>query len=106
MELPDSTVTARSSVELTVCAACGVPAPLVQGLSDGTAMRESWRRMLHGTIAPVMALVAQEVRLKLGDFSATFEGLAAADVSAKSRALGVLVKSGISLAEARGIAGL
>ena len=43
----------------SVLAACGMPVALAEN-SDGGSQSESWRRYLHGTVAPLGKLIALE----------------------------------------------
>lgn len=79
--------TLRTNSARHVLAACGVPIELVEP-SEGTGAREAFRRFLHATIAPVARMVEEELREKLDEpeLALSFDGLFAADVSAKARA--------------------
>ena len=92
-----------------VCGACGVPPPLVVGISDGTAMRESWRRFLHSTIAPAGKMVVEEIRRKLDPMAEiTWAELAATDVAGRARAWRALVGKETAMpdADARKVVGI
>ena len=96
----------RDPVSMSVMSACGIPVSLIAN-SDGTAAREAFRRFLVTTIKPVAKILETEVRTKLDpDASLSFGELAASDVSGKSRAVGQLVKSGVSLGDALALVGL
>ena len=77
----------RSNSARHVLAACGVPIELVEP-AEGSGAREAFRRFLHATIAPVAALVQEELREKLDtpDLVLGFDGLFAADVQGRARA--------------------
>ena len=62
---PAALVELRQAVEVTVAAACGVPAVLVMATGDGTAQRESYRRWLHASVQPLARLVEAELGEKL-----------------------------------------
>ena len=102
-------VSLQATLLTVVCGACGVPAPLVVGISDGTAMRESWRRFLHATIAPAGKMVVEEVRRKLDPAAEiTWAELAATDVAGRARAWRALVGKETSMpdADARKVVGI
>ena len=104
----------RTDVGRDILAAFGVPAPLFASSSDGTGQRESWRRFVFSTIAPLARMIEAELRLKL-DATAmvAIHELRAADEDGRSRAVmrraqafKVLVETGMDRAEARRVAGL
>ena len=71
---------------MEVYAACGVPAALFT-TGEGTAPRESFRRLLHSTVQPLGRIVAAELSAKLdADVSLSFDALFAADLSGRARA--------------------
>ena len=104
---PMELVNLRSEVATAILAACGVPAELAES-ADGTAARESWRRFLHGSVAPVAELIAAELRAKLEtpDFALSFDRLFASDLSGRARAFQSLVNGGMPVADAAALAGL
>ena len=65
------------------------------------------RRFLHGTIAPVAQLLAQECEAKL-DVAVTFDfsALYASDIVGRAAAFQRLVTGGMTPAEAAGLSGL
>ena len=86
--------------------ALGIPALLWSG-RDGAAMRESSRELLHTTLSPVGLILAEELSEKLEHpVTLDFYRLAATDVASRARALGSLVKAGVSLDDAKAAAGL
>ena len=97
-EPPAGLVSLRAQVEACLSAVFGVSPSLLVGLSDGTAMRESWRRLLHGVVAPLGNLLAAELRLKLGtpDLTIEWRELSAADTAGRGRAFRQLVGNGQS----------
>ncbi len=97
----------RTAVMRDVLAACGIPASLL-GVSDGTATREGYRQWLHGSLAPLGALVVAELRVKLEqpELAIGFERLFAADLAGRARAFGSMVKAGMDVARAAALAGL
>ena len=104
---PAPLVDLHEQANLSVLAACGVPAPLVSR-SDGTAAREAWRRFLFASVAPLGRLVAEEAAVKLDSpgLSLGFAGLRASDLSGRARALGSMTKAGVPLRQAMRLAGL
>ena len=78
---PAALVTQEERASMEVYAACGVP-PALFAVGEGTAQRESYRRFLHGTVAPLARIVAAELSSKLdGDVVLNFDSLFAADLS-------------------------
>lgn len=104
---PDSLVNLRSDSTLQVLAACGVPVELVQR-SDGTALRESWRQFLHGTVQPVGKMIARELGAKLDapDLRLNFDDLMASDLSGRARAFQSMVNGGMDVPKAAQLSGL
>ena len=99
----------RDSAAESVLAAHGISAPILLGRTDGTAMREGWRQLLHGTLRPVARTVGDELARKLDlpeppvfDFSALY----ASDLAGRAQAFGKLVTGGMAVTEALGLAGL
>ena len=89
---PAALVALRQAVEVSTLSACGVPAPLAIGVTDGTAMREAYRQFLHLTVRPLGLLVASTFADAIGeDVSLSFDELSAADVQSRARAWRALV---------------
>ena len=105
---PEQMVGLRSDTFLAVLAAAGIPPSLVQPNADGTAQRESFRRLLHARIAPLGLIVEAELRAKLDspDLSLSFDSLFAADLSGRARAFGSMVQGGMDVAKAAALSGL
>lgn len=104
---PSSLAALRNDVTRIILAALGVPPPLLQDNSDGTAQRESWRRFLHGTIQPVANIVAEELSIKLDEeVRIGFDELFASDLSGRARAFQSMVQGGMDVAKAAQLAGL
>ncbi|MDE2974562.1 MAG: hypothetical protein OXU64_07575 [Gemmatimonadota bacterium] len=104
---PDVLRALRSDVGMAVCNACGVPAALLGGRSDGTLARESWRQFLHGSVAPVARIVEAEVSDKLDSaVKLEFTGLYASDVAGRAQAFQKLVAGGMAVPEALALSGL
>ena len=97
----------RSNAGLSILAACGVPVELVRS-ADGTGQREAWRRFLFGTVAPVAKLVRAELAEKLDtpNLALGFDELRASDLAGRARAFASMVKAGMDVEKAAGIAGL
>ena len=96
----------RESVMDSVYAACGVSPAIFKAQSAGAA-REAWRQFLHGAVAPVAKLVAEEVGMKLNapTLALSFAGLFASDLTGRARAFNSLVGGGLDASEARTLAG-
>ncbi len=100
---PQALVTLRQHVESSVLACFGVPAPLgPMGINDGTAMRESIRRLWTTTIVPIAALVSEELSRVLEQPVKLEHGQAGGltDVAARARAVKALVEVGIDKSDA------
>ena len=104
---PEALARLREDSGSSVLAACGVPVELIRR-SDGTGQRESYRRFLHSTLAPMGRIVAQELRAKLGvpDLSLGFNRLFASDLTGRARAFQSLVKAGMEIERSASLAGL
>ena len=104
---PDSLVGLREQVESTVLGACGVPADLVR---PGPGGRESYRRWVAGSVAPLARLVADEFgrALDVPGLRLRFDALGAADVTGRARAWRSLTgnEGGMPDADARRLVGL
>ena len=104
---PSSVADLRDPLAASILSACGVPPTLAAVSSDGTAQRESFRRFLVSTIRPVARIIETELRAKLDPAAAlSFSELAASDLTGKARAIGSLVKAGMSIEDARAVASL
>ena len=89
-----------------VYSACGIPLGVVID-TEGTGQRESFRRLVHGTVVPLAKIVAEELSLKFeADISLAFDSLFAADLSGRARAFQSLVGGGMDLAKAAALSGL
>ena len=103
---PAAEVELLSASSMEVYAACGVPASLFM-TGEGTAQRESFRRLLHSTIQPLGRIVSAELSAKLdADVRLNFDGLFAADLSGRARAFQSMVGGGMDVTKAAGLAGL
>ena len=103
---PRAEVDLLGAAALEVYSACGVP-PALFRTGEGTAQRESFRRLLHSTVQPLGRIVSAELSEKLNaDVSLSFDPLFAADLSGRARAFQSLVGGGMDPGKAAGLAGL
>lgn len=103
---PAQVVGLRMDVQNAVAVACGVPLGLVGG-GDASALRESWRLFLHGSVAPLARLVTDELSMKLDrEVTADFTELYAADVQGRARAFQSMTGGGMDAARAAELSGL
>lgn len=105
--MPDALVNLRNDADRLVLGLLGVPIGLLER-TDGAAMRESWRQLLHSTIAPLGKLVEKELRDKLDAPALTFtwSDLRASDIAGRARAFGSMVTAGMELQKAAALSGL
>ena len=77
------------------------------GESEGTAQRESFRRLLHATVQPLGRIVSVELSDKLdADVRLNFDALFAADLSGRARAFQSMTNGGMDAGRAAILAGL
>ena len=89
-----------------VLAACGVPVELVNP-SDGSSMREAWRRFLHGTVAPLAHIIEGEIFKMYGQAATlNFEALFASDIQGRARAFQSMVTAGMDISMAATLSGM
>ena len=106
-EPPDSFPLIRDRLENSILSLHGIPPALVAARGTGTALRESFRQVLHSLLRPLGAILAEELQAKLHpEASLSFDALRANDISGTSRAFGSLVKAGLSTEAAAAIVGL
>ena len=107
-EWPDVLETTRRAVFMDVAAACSVPGVLLSPGAEGTSQREALRRWVHFAVEPMGELIAAELAAKLDrpGLRLNFSRLFASDLAGRARAVGILAKAGVELAEARRLAGL
>ena len=106
-EPPDSFPLIRDRLENSILSLHGIPPALVAARGTGTALRESFRQVLHSLLKPLGALVVEELKAKLHpDAELDFTVLRAGDLSGSARAVGSLTKAGMTLEDAREVAGL
>ena len=106
-EPPDSFALLRDRFENSILAACGIPPSLIAANTTGTAAREAYRQILHATLRPIGALVAEELRDKLDPAAElSFTALRAGDIAGTARAFGSLVTAGLTPQSAAAIVGI
>ena len=106
-EPPDSFALLRDRFENSILAMCGIPPALVAASGTGTAMRESFRQVLHSLLKPLGALVVEELQAKLDEDAALdFSALRAGDITGTARAFGSLVTAGLTPQSAAEVVGL
>ena len=105
---PDALVELARTASNEIYAACGLSPALFGERSDGTAQRESWRRALHGTIAPLGKIVEEELKYKLDapTLNISFDELYASDLMGRARAFQSMTQSGMDIAKAASLSGL
>ena len=110
----ESEVSLRTETAQSVLSMFGIPASLFQGSGDSDA-RESWRRFVLGTMAPMLRVCEAELRLKLDrpELTLSLESLRAGDLQGRARATAAralamrnLVTAGLSVEDAREAAGI
>lgn len=102
---PAEQMTLRTDVAASILAAAGVPAQLILADSE-QGMRESWRRFLFSTIAPIGRMLEAELSRVTGRaVGLDFGGLFASDLAGRSRAYKQLLEAGMSDADARRVCG-
>ena len=106
-EPPASFALLREQFEHSILAMCGIPPALVAASGTGTAMRESFRQVLHALLKPLGAILGEELREKLHpDAALSFDSLRAGDITGSARAFGSLVTGGLTPQSAAAIVGL
>lgn len=102
---PPEQISLRTDVATSLLAAAGVPAGLILADTE-TGMRESWRRFLFSTIAPIgVQLAAELTRVSGSEIRIEWDRLFASDLAGRSRAYKQLLESGMPDADARRICG-
>ena len=106
-EPPDSFPLIRDRLENSILSLHGIPPALVAARGTGTALRESFRQVLHSLLKPLGALVVEELQAKLDPAAALdFAALRAGDLTGTARAFGSLVTAGVKPASAAAAVGL
>ncbi|MCY3919670.1 MAG: phage portal protein [Chloroflexi bacterium] len=104
---PAELVTLRGDVQNAVASVYGIDPVLLHERGDGTLAREAWRRFSVGVLEPLAAIIGGEVLEKVGVLPVfDFSRLAASDLAGRARAVHVLKQAGVSIEDARSIAGL
>ena len=104
---PDSFATLRELLENSMLALHGIPPSLIRSTGTGTALREAMRQLGATLIRPLAELVTQELKEKLDpDAELDLSALRSADLAGSARAVGSLTNAGMTLADAREVAGL
>ena len=99
-------VALRRDADELILGLCGVPIEYLKS-SDGSALREAYRRMLFGTIQPLGAIVAEELSRKLEtDIRFSWDELRAADRAAGARAYKALKEAQMPEDQALRLSGL
>ena len=101
---PRDNVAMFMAARQSVLAACGMPVALADN-SDGGSQRESWRRYLHGTVAPLGKLIALEAERIGSAITLDWDQLLASDIQGRARAFQSLVGGGMDIAEAAAVSG-
>ena len=104
---PQATATLREQLINSMLACAGVPPGLYgQAKIGGSGSQELYRQFLHGTLEPVAELITWECQSKLNPkFKIGFNRLMASDVSARARALGAMIQSGVDMTLALSLTG-
>ena len=104
---PATLAVLRSDAGQAVLGACGVPVSLFTD-ADGTSQRESWRRFVMGSVAPLSVLIGAEVasKLDLPGLRFDFSSLWAHDLAGRAQAFKQLRAGGMGKAKAARLAGL
>lgn len=103
---PDAMVTLHERASLEVYAACGLHDSLFRSTGE-TAAREAYRQALHSCLAPLGAIVAAELTLKLEtEITLDWRELRAGDIAGRARAFQSMVGGGMDVAKAAALSGL
>lgn len=103
--VPNANVELFETARNTVLTACGYPVSLMTD-RDGTAQRESWRRYLHGTVAPLGHLVIIAARRAGLTIEIEWDALFASDIQGRARAFASMVSGGMALDAAAAASGI
>ena len=103
---PQSLVDLRRDADELILGICGIPIEFLKS-ADGSALRETYRRLLFNTIQPLGNIVAQELSEKLeAPISFSWNELRAADRASGARSYKALKEAGMDDAKALGYSGL
>ena len=102
---PETLGKLRSDVKNDIFGAYGIPSSIH---GTGGSARESYRQFLASTIIPLSRLILEELADKLDTPTLAFDfsELRAADIASRARALKQMVDAGLSVEEAKALAGL
>ena len=103
--VPDAMVDMSSMVTREIVSACGV-SPTLFDPKSSAAMREAWRQLLFGTVAPLGRIVAAELSAKLFPLTLEWQELRASDLQGRARAVQSLTAAGVDQEKALEMAGL
>ena len=105
--IPDVNETLRTSVGLSIASALGVPVSLLTD-ADGLSQRESWRRFIWGSCAPLSRIIGHELssKLDLPDLKFDWSALYASDITGRAAATRRLVEAGMPIEKAASLTGL
>lgn len=106
--IPDSLLAAWKEVTAVVSQACGIPSSLTAASdSDGTQLREDYRRFVMQSVEPTADMIAETASEALEvDVAFDFAALHAHDIQGRAAALAKLTAAGIPADEARRLVGL
>ena len=105
----EAEINLRTETAQSVLSMFGIPGGLFGATGDSDA-RESWRRFILGTMAPVLKVCESELRIKLDrpELTLSLDGLRAGDLQGRARATAAralavrnLVTAGLSVEDAR-----
>ena len=104
---PEAVLSVRDSTAREILAACGVPVTMLAD-AQGSALRESYREFLHGTVQPLARIVAQTLgeALDTPDLAFDFESLMASDIQGRARSFASMVTAGMPIERAAALSGL
>ncbi len=103
--IPEAMVNMQSTITRKILGACGV-SPTLFDPKSSAAMRETWRQLLFGTVAPLGRIVAAELSKKLFPLTLEWQELRASDLQGRARAVQSLAAAGVDQERALEMAGL
>ena len=104
---PDVLKSLRSDAGMAVLAACGIPTAMVMGNSDGTAMREAYRRFVMLIVDPILDTLRAEIERKLEtEVNFDLRALFAHDLQGRASAFQKLIAGGLSIQDSIQASGL
>ena len=97
----------RDRLHADISAAFAIPVELLIADGEGTGSREAFRRFVLTCIQPMASNLAEELSMKLDmPVSFSFEALRSADLQGIARGIKALTDAGLSIEEAKAMAGL